>query len=447
MSNELELQAKDVANTLARAGHVAYFAGGCVRDRLMGLEPADYDIATSATPGEVMRLFPHTVLVGAQFGVVRVIEAGRQFEVATFRADGAYLDGRHPEGVVFSSPETDALRRDFTINGMFIDPADGRVIDFVGGRDDLQAGVIRAIGDACQRMTEDHLRLLRALRFAARFDFRIEPLTWDAVVGLAGEIATVSAERIRDELVKMLVHPSRARALDLLRASGLLEIILPEVAALAGCEQPPQFHPEGDVFKHTRIMLDLLQPEPSVPLVLAVLLHDIGKPPTSRVDPDGRIRFNGHDRVGADMAEQILRRLKFSNRECELVVEAVRQHMVFKDVQNMRTAKLRRFMAREGFRDELELHRVDCTSSHGLLDNYEFLLEKEREFASEPIIPPPLLTGRDLIERGWKPSPRLGAALRAVQTRQLEGELTTRNQAIDFIAAVEVDPSLLEHDR
>ncbi len=443
---EAESVARGVAGRLSEAGYVAYFAGGCVRDKLLGGEPEDFDIATNATPEEVMRLFPRTVLVGAQFGVVRVIEGGREFEVATFRSDGAYVDGRHPEGVVFTDPETDAMRRDFTINGMFLDPKDERIIDYVGGRGDLESGIVRAIGDPERRFSEDRLRLLRALRFAARFGFPIEAATWAAIKKQSGEIVQVSAERVRDELVKMLVHPSRADALDLLLASGLLGHILPEVAAMSGCEQPEQFHPEGDVFTHTRIMLDLLPEEVSVPLVFSVLLHDVGKPPTYMVDEGGRIRFNGHDRVGAEMAERIMRRLKFSNRETELVVEAVRNHMVFKDVQNMRTSRLRRFMAREGFDEELELHRVDCLSSHGMLDNYDFLMEKREVFASEPIIPPPLVTGHDLIVRGWKPSPLMGAALRAVQTRQLEGELVTREQAMELIAAFEGDPSLLEQE-
>lgn len=444
--NDAEMTARRVAARLSAAGHIAYFAGGCVRDKLLGLEPEDYDLATSATPQEVMRLFPRTVLVGAQFGVVRALEEGREFEIATFRSDGIYIDGRHPEEVAFSDPETDAKRRDFTINGMFIDPTKEQVIDFVGGQNDLKRGIVRGIGEPAQRFSEDRLRLLRAVRFAARFGFPIESTTWSAVKELSAGIVSVSAERIRDELVKMMLDPKRADALELLQASGLLAHILPEVAALDGCEQPPQFHPEGDVLTHTRIMLDLLPDKVSIPLVFSVLLHDVGKPPTSFVDKDGRIRFNGHDRVGADMAEKIMRRLKFSNAETERVVEAVRNHMVFKDVKNMRKAKLRRFMARDGFDDEMVLHRVDCLSSHGMLDNYDFLVECREVFANEPMIPKPLVTGTDLIGRGWKPSPRMGAALRAVQTHQLEGDITTREQALSLIATFEADSALLDQE-
>lgn len=432
--HRLRRLAAGIAARLRGAGHTAYFAGGCVRDELLGLEPHDFDIATSAHPGEVQALFPRTEAVGAHFGVVLVIEQGLPFEVATFRSDNAYLDGRRPSSVTFSSPEEDARRRDFTINGMFLDPADGRLIDFVGGEADLRARLIRAIGDPVSRLTEDKLRLLRAVRFAARFDYAIEPATWRAVREHAADIHAVSAERIREELMKILSHPSRLRGFDLLDAGGLLREILPEVEATKGCEQPPQFHPEGDVFVHTRAMLGLLPPGASGTLALSVLLHDIGKPPTYSYDAaEDRIRFNGHDRVGAEMAGAIMHRLRFSNAETERVVEAVRQHMVFKDVQKMRTSRLRRFMAREGFDDELELHRVDCESSHGALDNYEFLRAKGAEFASEPLIPPPLVTGRDLLALGWKPGPHFGPMLEAAQNAQLEGALATREEALEWL--------------
>lgn len=423
-----------IARRLQEAGHTAYFAGGCVRDALLGKEPHDFDIATSARPAEVQALFPHTQAVGVHFGVILVMEHGRAFEVATFRSDHEYLDGRRPETVTFSTPEEDAARRDFTINGMFHDPVAGRTIDFVGGRADLEARLIRAIGDPAARFREDKLRLLRAVRFAARLGHDIEPATWDALRAHAGDIRAVSAERIREELMKILGHPERLRGFDLLDASGLLREILPEVEALKGCEQPPQFHPEGDVFVHTRAMLGLLPPGAPATLALAVLCHDIGKPPTFRYHADeDRIRFSGHDRVGAEMTERLMERLRFSRADTDRVVEAVRQHMVFKDVQNMRTAKLKRFMAREGFEDEVELHRVDCLSSHGALDNLEFLEAKAREFASEPLIPPPLVTGRDLIALGWKPGPHFGRVLDAVQTAQLEGTLTTKEEALAWI--------------
>ncbi len=431
---DLRRAAVQVADRLRAAGHTAYFAGGCVRDELLGLVPEDYDIATSANPREVQALFPRTQAVGAHFGVVLVMQEAAAFEVATFRSDGSYGDGRRPDSVVFSTPEEDARRRDFSINGMFLDPADGRLIDFVGGQADLAARVLRAIGDPVLRFTEDKLRLLRAVRFAARFDLAIEPATWEALVWLAPQIHAVSAERVRAELVRILAHPSRLQGFDLLDRSGLLREILPEVEATKGCEQPPQFHPEGDVFVHTRTMLGLLAPEAPATLALAVLLHDIGKPPTFRYHPEeDRIRFNGHDRVGAEMAEGVMHRLRFSNAETARVVEAVRQHMVFKDVPKMRTAKLKRFMAREGFEEELELHRVDCLSSHGLLDNLEFLQARREEWAREPIIPPPLVTGRDLIRLGWKPGPHFGPVLEAVQNAQLDGLLTTPAEALDWV--------------
>ena len=429
----MELTARRLVDRLRTAGYLAYFAGGCVRDLVRQQTPKDIDIATDARPEEVQKIFRRTHAVGAHFGVVVVVEDDRQFEVATFRSDGAYLDGRHPVAVNYSSPEADARRRDFTINGMFFDPPNDAVIDFVGGREDLAAGIVRAIGDPAQRFAEDRLRLLRAIRFATVLQFEIEPLTWEAIIQAASGIKEISAERIREELVRIFLSPQRVRGWDLLDASGLMKAVLPELEAMKGCEQPPQFHPEGDVFRHTRLMLDLLPEKVSLPLVLSVLFHDIGKPPTSSVDNDGRIRFNGHDRVGAEMTEAIMQRLRFSRAEIDATVEAVRQHMVFKDVPNMRIAKLKRFMARPNFADELELHRVDCASSHGMLDNYAFLQRKQTEFASEPIIPPPLVRGDDLIALGMKPGPRFREILDAVETQQLEGELSDRDEALAWI--------------
>ncbi|MGA8658331.1 MAG: CCA tRNA nucleotidyltransferase [Chthoniobacterales bacterium] len=423
---------------LQRRGFTTYFAGGCVRDALRGLSPKDIDIATSATPGQIQRFFRKTVPVGAQFGVIRVLEQQYEFEVATFRSDGIYFDGRRPESVTFSSAEEDARRRDFTINGMFYDPVADKVIDYVGGRLDLERGLIRAIGDPQIRFNEDRLRLLRAVRFAATLEFEIEERTWIALKRHAAEILLVSPERIRDELVKILSNRNRLRGFDLLDTSGLFGAVLPEVARLKGCQQPLQFHPEGDVFRHTRKMLGLLEPDAPISLVLSVLLHDIGKPPTQSIDPqDNRIRFNGHDRVGAEMAEEVLTRLRFSRDDIDAVVEPVRNHMVFKDVKEMRPARLRRFMARETFPIELELHRVDCASSHGDLENYDFLRDKATEFAAEPIIPPPLLTGDDLIGLGMTPGPRFGELLEAVQTAQLEGEITTKEEALRLVQKLE----------
>ena len=431
----MEQTAREIASRLRATGHIAYFAGGCVRDLLRGEVPKDIDIATDARPETVQQLFPRTYAVGAHFGVIVVLENEFQFEVATFRSDGAYLDGRRPVEVHFATAEEDAARRDFTINGMFFDPEKNEVIDFVGGRGDLDRKLIRAIGDPAQRFAEDRLRMLRAVRFATVLGFEIDSTTWDAIVTTAAAITQISAERIRDELVKIFLSPNRVRGWDLLDRSGLMRAVLPEIEEMKGCEQPPQFHPEGDVFKHTRIMLELLPENVSIPLVFSVLFHDVAKPRTAIVDEDGRIRFNGHDRIGAVVTEAIMERLRFSRAEIDATVEAVRQHMVFKDVPNMRVAKLKRFMARPTFVDELELHRVDCASSHGMLDNYEFLLAKQEEFSKEPIIPPPLVRGDDLIAMGMKPGPQFGAILEAVETRQLEGMLKNRDEALAWVKA------------
>ena len=432
-TSAMESAAVEIVRKLRAAGQVAYYAGGCVRDLLTGTAPKDVDIATDARPEAVQKLFPRTYAVGAHFGVIVVLENEFQFEVATFRSDGAYIDGRHPVEVHFATAEEDAARRDFTINGMFFDPEKEEVIDFVGGRADLERRLIRAIGDPGQRFAEDRLRMLRAVRFATVLGFEIDPATWEAVVASASSIIQISAERIREELVKIFLSPNRARGWDLLDASGLMRAILPEIDAMKGCEQPPQFHPEGDVFKHTRIMLEMLPAEASLPLVFSVLFHDVAKPSTAIVDEEGRIRFNGHDRIGAEMTEAIMERLRFSRAEIDATVEAVRQHMVFKDVPNMRVAKLKRFMARPTFEDELELHRVDCASSHAMLDNYEFLLKKKEEFANEPIIPPPLVRGDDLIAMGLKPGPKFGEILEAIETRQLEGGLKDREEALEWV--------------
>lgn len=436
MSSPLENSARRIIQCLQDAGFVALYAGGCVRDMLRGTAPHDYDIATDARPEQVEALFRRTVAVGAHFGVVCVLEDAAEFHVASFRADGRYLDGRHPESVAFATSEEDAHRRDFTVNAMFFDPVRAELIDYVGGRTDLLAGVLRAIGDPAARFREDRLRMLRAVRFATVLDFEIEPATWRAVQENVASIHEVSAERIRDELVKLFLAKQRVRGFDLLDGSGLMREILPEVAALKGCEQPPEFHPEGDVFVHTRRMLELLPDEASVPLVFSVLFHDIGKPSTYTFDPvEQRIRFSGHDKAGAQMTERIMTRLRFSGREIDATVEAVAQHMVFKDVQKMRVAKLKRFMSRPHFDAELELHRVDCLSSHGALDNYDFLQTKRDEFASEPLIPPRLVTGNDLIALGMKPGPHFKQILDAVQSQQLEHTLASREEALEFVRA------------
>jgi poly(A) polymerase len=426
--------AADVARRLIDAGHEALFAGGCVRDLLLVREPTDFDVATSARPTEVLALFPGANEVGAHFGVVIVKSHGHTIEVATFRTDGAYRDGRHPESVEFTTATEDAKRRDFTVNALFENPRTGEVIDYVSGLDDLRARTLRAVGDPSARFDEDALRLIRAVRFATTLDFEIEPGTLHAIGSHARLLARIAPERIRDELSKLIAAPRRARGLDLLAETGLLEYIIPEALPMIGCEQPPEWHPEGDVYTHTRIMLDLLPSDAPLELCLAVLLHDIGKPPTRTWDDEAaRIRFNGHDRVGAEMSEAILKRLRYPNSVIDSVVSMVARHMQFMNVQRMRTAKLKRFMAEPDFDLELELHRVDCASSNGFTDNYEFLQAKRVEFAAEPLIPPPLVTGRDLIALGKTPGPGFKDLLEAVQTEQLEGRLDDRDQALAFL--------------
>jgi len=425
----------ELLKELRSAGYEAVFAGGCVRDMLLGKEPKDYDIATNARPQQVLSVFPGSHSVGAHFGVIVVHREGHQFEIATFRRDGDYTDGRRPDSVEFTTAEEDAKRRDFTVNGLFYDPLQDRVLDYVGGREDLQKQLLRAIGDPAQRFAEDRLRLLRAVRFATVLEFEIETDTWRAVQQMAGEVISVSQERIREELARIFLHRNRVRGFDLLVEGGLMQAVLPEILKLQGCEQPPQFHPEGDVFVHTRKMLDLLGEDVSLPLVLSVLFHDIAKPDTFTQDETGRIRFNGHDRLGAIKTEKILRRLKFPNHVIDPTVEAVANHMTFKDVPHMRESTLKRFMAREGFEDELELHRVDCLSSNGLLDNYELVKSRRESYAAtpQPLIPPPLVTGRDLIELGLQPGPRFKELLTAVQNHQLEGTMTTREEALQWL--------------
>jgi poly(A) polymerase len=431
----MKTSAIKIIQKLRLSGHEALLAGGCVRDLLLGREPKDFDVATSATPDEVVALFPGALTVGAHFGVVVVRQDHEQIEVATFRTDGSYKDGRHPESVTFATAEQDAQRRDFTVNGLFRDPIKDRVIDYVGGAVDLEKRVLRAIGDAHQRFDEDKLRLLRAVRFATTLGFEIEEKTWQAVCEHAPAIQSVSAERIRDELIKIFLHPNRLRGFDLLMDSGLMAQVLPEILVLKGVEQPPQWHPEGDVFIHTRLMLSLLPEQVSLPLVLSVLLHDIAKPATFAVDETGRIRFNGHDKLGAEMTGDILRRLKFPNDVIEPTQVAVEHHMVFKDVKKMKKSTLKRMMARPTWADELALHRVDCLGSNGLLDNYEFMQAKAEEFSQQPLIPQPLLNGRDLIALGWQPGKHLGAVLTEVQNAQLEGLISTREEALEWLAA------------
>ncbi|MCU0795996.1 MAG: CCA tRNA nucleotidyltransferase [Akkermansiaceae bacterium] len=425
--------ATDLALRLKTAGHTALFAGGCVRDTILGVEPKDFDIATSATPAELVQLFPGANEVGAHFGVVIVRHHHHATEIATFRTDGSYHDGRRPESVTFSTPSEDAARRDFTINALFQDPVTGEIIDHTGGLTDLRAGILRTVGNPSERFREDGLRLLRAIRFATRLGFEIHPDTWAAIVALAPTLSRISIERIRDEFSRILTGPRRGLGLSLLTDAGLIDVFLPEIRALIGCDQPPQWHPEGDVFIHTRIMLDLLDPDAPLPLCLAVLLHDIAKPPTRSIDETGRIRFNGHDALGAEMTTEILRRLKYPNQVIEDATFMVSRHMKFMHVQEMRLARLKQFMAAPTFPHELELHRVDCASSNGFTDNYDFLRSKQEEFSHAPIIPQPFLSGRDLIDRGLTPGPGFRDILDAAQTEQLEGRLTDRDAALDWL--------------
>jgi poly(A) polymerase len=440
--------ATTIVQTLRQGGFQAYLVGGCVRDLLLGREPKDYDVATNATPAQVMDTFPETYAVGAQFGVVLVPVPDRDVvgvdqeklsskshavEVATFRSDIGYSDGRHPDEVRFSlDPREDVARRDFTINGMLLDPVSGEVLDFVGGRKDLQAGIIRTIGDPEQRFSEDKLRMLRAVRFAARFEYSIEPATFVAMQKLAEEIQVVSRERVRDELTRMLTEGHARRAVLLLDESGLLKPVLPEISAMKGVEQPEEFHPEGDVFVHTLLLLENL-PNPC-PLTLAwgALLHDVGKPPTFRVAPD-RIRFDNHVEVGVKMAEEICRRLRFSNDETEQILALVDNHMRFGHVSRMKESTLKRFLRMPAFEEHLALHRADCLASHRNLSTYEFIQQKRAEIPVEKMRPAPLVTGDDLIAAGHVPGPRFREILSAVEDAQLEGRLPSRDAALDFV--------------
>ncbi|HET9318800.1 MAG TPA: CCA tRNA nucleotidyltransferase [Bryobacteraceae bacterium] len=426
----LEL-ARQIVRELKSSGHQAYFVGGCVRDLLLGGEPKDYDVATDARPDQITALFPKAELVGAHFGVVLVHNSGAHVEVATFRSDHAYEDGRHPVEVEFETdPHQDVLRRDFTINALLLDPDRNEVLDFVGGQADLRNRLVRAIGDPETRFREDHLRLLRAVRFAARLNYQIEAETFGAIRRLHSLILRVSAERIRDELVRILTDGGARNGFELLDETGLLSDILPEVAAMKGVAQPPDYHPEGDVWTHTLLMLEQLR-NPSATLGLGVLLHDVGKPPTFRVAE--RIRFDGHVEKGVEMAEVILGRLRFSGDQIRQVTALVANHMRFKDAPQMKVSTLKRFLRLENFREHLELHRLDCVSSHGHLDNYELLKQKMQELPEEEIRPKPLITGADLIAAGYQPGPMFARILAVVEDAQLESRIQTREDAMALI--------------
>jgi poly(A) polymerase len=440
--------ATSIVRELRQRGFQAYFAGGCVRDMVLGLEPADYDVTTDATPNEVMRIFPKTYAVGAQFGVVLVPvpeeiryenlppEHPHAVEVATFRSDGTYSDGRHPDQVQYSkSAQQDVQRRDFTINGLLMDPLDGdRVLDFVGGREDLAEHVVRAIGEPELRFREDKLRMLRAVRFAARFGYLIEPRTLAAIQKLAPEINQVSRERVRDELTKMLTEGHARAAFELLNRTGLLVRVLPEIDRMHGVEQPPQYHPEGDVFVHTMLLLEKLWPRCPRTLAWGALLHDVGKPPTFRVAPD-RIRFDGHVEVGVRMAEEVCRRLHMSGEDTQQIAALVANHMRFGDAGRMKESTLKRFVRLPRFDEHLDLHRMDCLSSHGDLTLYNFVRKRRLEMSEEEMRPRPLLSGDDLIAMGYAPGPRFREILSSVEDAQLEGSLHTRDEALSFVAS------------
>jgi putative nucleotidyltransferase with HDIG domain len=422
------LLAETIVERLRQAGHAAFLVGGCVRDLLLGREPKDFDVATSAQPDELLQLFPGADQVGAHFGVVLVHEGGAHVEVVTFRSDLEYLDGRRPVAVHFETdPRQDVLRRDFTINALLLDPVSGEVLDFTGGRADLDARLIRAIGDPERRFREDHLRLLRAVRFAARIGFEIESETFAAIRHLAPLIRSVAAERVRDEVARILTEGNARRGFELLDSTGLLEQILPEIAALKGVAQPPEFHPEGDVWTHTLIMLDGLR-EPSLTLALGVLLHDVGKPATFRIAE--RIRFDGHVDKGVEIAHSLLSRLRFPNHVIEGVEALIANHMKFMETPRMRESTLKRFMRMTDFEEHMALHRLDCLSSHGHLDNYEFVRAKQREMPPEELKPTPLLTGKDLIAAGYRPGPMFGIVLGEIEDAQLEGRISTAEEAL-----------------
>ena len=449
-SNPNYAAAAGIVARLRMAGHQAFFAGGCVRDLLLGREPKDYDVATSATPDEVIALFQKTLTVGAHFGVVLVVgavgESGIATEVATFRSDGAYSDGRRPDSVQFSSdPMEDVQRRDFTINGMLFDPAayaatsdlNAAVLDFVGGRDDLAAGLVRAIGDPVKRFEEDKLRMLRAVRLAARLGFRINDATFAAIVRGAAEIDHVSNERVRDELTRILTEGSARSGFEMLDASGLLQHVLTEGVRMHGVAQPPEFHPEGDVWTHTMLLLEKLPAGCPPTLAWGALLHDVGKPATFRAPQSvgDRIRFNGHVEVGVRMAEEICRRLRFSNEDTEQIVALVENHMRFGDVMKMKQSTLKRFLRLPRFDEHLALHRMDCLSAHGDLTLYDFAKHEYENTPEEHMRPQLLVTGSDLIAAGYKPGPRFKEMIAFAEDAQLEGRITTTQQGMELLAA------------
>ena len=442
MKRELDFEKKnfagalEVVKTLGEKGHEAFFVGGCVRDALLGVECEEIDIATSATPQEVQQAFAKTVAVGESFGVVLVIRGDLKFEVATFRRESRYGDGRHPESVDYTkSPEEDVRRRDFTINGMLYDPLSGELYDYVEGLGDLERRLVRTIGDPEKRFGEDRLRMMRAVRFTSCLGFELDATALSAIRDGASGISVVSGERIREELVKILTRQNPGDGLRLLSSCGLLEHFLPEIECMHGVQQPPQFHPEGDVFDHTCLVMDKLYTNTdgsySEELAVAALLHDVGKPPT--YSESDRIRFNGHDRVGAKMSEGICRRLRFSKKQIRRISELILEHLKFKDVFNMRESTLKKFLSLPYFEEHMQMHLADCMASHGKTDAYDFIREKMEEYGREEIKPAPLLTGQDLIDLGYSPGPVFSEMLGQVEELQLENRLSSKEEAIEFV--------------
>jgi poly(A) polymerase len=429
----IKQNAIDIVKTLQGNGYKAYFAGGCVRDMIMGRESADYDIATNALPNDVVHLFEETIPVGVQFGVVIVVKEGHNFEVATFRTEGSYSDGRHPDYVAFSTPEDDVKRRDFTINGLLYDPIKNEMLDYVSGREDISKGIIRTIGNPIERFTEDKLRMIRAARFACRFNFPIHEETRQAIIKLARQIHVVSAERIMEELEKILTSPNPHIGIRLLDEFHLLQEILPEVSGMKGVRQPENFHPEGDVFVHTLLCLSKMK-NPSWTLAMGLLLHDIGK--TVTFEESDRIRFNLHEKVGADMAANICNRLKTSNAEKERIVWLVQKHLYFKDAQKMRLSKLKRLFASDGYPELAELCRIDALSSSGDLSDYNYCQEMFSKLTQEEVKPKPLINGLDLIALGLKPGPLFREILTKIEDEQLEGNLKTKEEALEKVKSL-----------
>jgi poly(A) polymerase len=429
-------EATRIVLRLRSAGYEASFVGGCVRDFVMGVIPDDYDIVTSALPDQVMTLFNRTVAIGAKFGVVAVVVEGHSYEVATFRSDDIYIDGRRPSDVHFTCAKEDVFRRDFTVNGLLMDPVTGEITDYVDGIADIGEKIIRTIGDPDQRFQEDHLRMLRAIRFTANLNFDLDSSTQEAVAKNVAKIKTISAERIQDELGKLLIRGGARRGLELMAQTGMMREILPEVDAMQGVEQPPRFHPEGDVWQHTLIMLEILSKEKKTnvnpALAWGVLLHDVGKPISRSKDENG-VHFYGHAKQGEKIADEIMQRLKFSRAQREAVLDLILQHMNFMNVQKMRSARLKRFLRMPDFDLHLELHRLDCLASHGMLDNYEFCRNQLENLTVEELHPPRLLNGEDLIALGFTPGKIIGEVLRALEDEQMEGRISSRDDAIIFV--------------